>query len=123
MDELLSGTAARLKGETTTNSVFVHPLPFNLIPHIDKFQVRLQIIFVLSTVLLERCLQSNGYTKEEMKVVWETQKIFGLTDADISISCTAVRIPTLRAHSESITLETELPVSLDEARYAFFFII
>lgn len=49
MDELLSGTAAHLKGEPVVNNVFAHPLPFNLIPHIDKFQ-------------------ENGYTKEEMKV-------------------------------------------------------
>jgi aspartate-semialdehyde dehydrogenase len=49
-----------------------------------------------------------------MKVVWETQKIFN--DYNIRISCTAVRIPTLRAHSESITIETELPIQVEEAK-------
>ncbi|MBT4917449.1 aspartate-semialdehyde dehydrogenase [Candidatus Peregrinibacteria bacterium] len=74
---------------------FAHPIAFNIIPHIDKFQ-------------------KNGYTKEEMKVTWETHKIFG--DDSIAVSCTAVRIPTLRAHSESIVIETEKSVSVDEAR-------
>jgi len=74
---------------------FAHPIAFNVIPHIDKFQ-------------------KNGYTKEEMKVAWETHKIFG--DDSIAISCTAVRIPTLRAHSESIVIETERTVSPEEAR-------
>lgn len=104
MEELLQGTAAKLKGDSAVNSVFSHPLPFNLIPHIDKFQ-------------------DNGYTKEEMKVVWETRKIFNLTEEDILISCTAVRIPTLRAHSESITLETANPISLERARYSLVFLI
>lgn len=58
MEELISGTANYLKGDKPINTVFAHPLPFNLIPHIDKFQL-------------------NGYTKEEMKVAWETRKIFG----------------------------------------------
>jgi len=86
MTELEDGTRKQLAGEEVKNAVFAHPLPFNVIPHIDSFQ-------------------DNGYTKEEMKVVWETQKIFG--SKEISCSCTAVRIPTLRAHSEAITIETE----------------
>lgn len=96
MEELLTGTAAHLRGEAAGNKVFAHPLPFNLIPHIDTFL-------------------SNGYTKEEMKVVWETRKIFGGTQ-DMQISCTAVRIPTLRAHSEAITIETALPIDPIKAR-------
>jgi aspartate-semialdehyde dehydrogenase len=51
-----------------------------------------------------------------MKVVWETIKIFGLTDKDIKITCTAVRIPTIRAHSEAITIETEKKITADAAR-------
>lgn len=51
--------------------------------------------------------QENGYTKEEMKVAWETVKIFGTTPDALRVSCTAVRIPILRAHSEAITIETE----------------
>lgn len=97
MEELQAGTLAKLTGQPVTNSVFVHPLPFNLIPHIDKFQ-------------------PNGYTKEEMKVVWETIKIFGLDESNIKVSCTAVRIPTMRAHSEAITIETENPITAQEAR-------
>ena len=97
MDELLEGTAAYLKGDKPTNEIFAHPLPFNVIPHIDAFQ-------------------ENGYTKEEMKVTWESRKICGLAD-DFPVSCTAVRIPTIRAHSESIIVETEKPIDLDVARH------
>lgn len=50
-------------------------------------------------------------------MAWETVKIFGLTEADIKVSCTAVRIPTVRAHSEAITIETEKDISADDARY------
>lgn len=95
MQELREGLAQALNGERPTARVFAHPLPFNVIPHIDSFV-------------------ENGYTKEEMKVTNETRKIFG--HAALAISCTAVRIPTLRAHSEAITIETELPVSAEAAR-------
>ena len=63
MDELIDGTKSVLSGErdVAENKIFAHPLPFNVIPHIDKFQ-------------------ENGYTKEEMKVTWETRKICGLDD-------------------------------------------
>uniref|UniRef100_A0A7S2QV06 aspartate-semialdehyde dehydrogenase n=1 Tax=Triparma pacifica TaxID=91992 RepID=A0A7S2QV06_9STRA len=86
MKELLEGAKAQLVEEKVPEAkVFSHPLPFNCIPMIDK-------------------LQPNGYTKEEMKVAWETKKIF--SDDSIAVSCTAVRIPTIRAHAEAITLET-----------------
>lgn len=100
MDELQEGTRAVLSGEKAVadNDIFAHPLPFNVIPHIDKFQ-------------------ENGYTKEEMKVTWETRKICGLGD-DFPVSCTAVRIPTYRAHSESIVVETVKPVDVAAARQA-----
>lgn len=98
MDELQEGTKALLAGEPVVNKVFAHPLPFNVIPQIDKFQ-------------------ENGYTKEEMKVTWESRKICGLAD-DFPISCTAVRIPTIRAHSEVIVVETEKPIDLEAARKA-----
>nr|AKG25425.1 aspartate-semialdehyde dehydrogenase [Hematodinium sp. SG-2015] len=94
MQELREGTKQFLNGEEVKHSVFSHPLPFNVIPHIDV-------------------LQPNGYTKEEMKVVWETQKIF---QSDVLVSCTAVRIPTMRAHAEAITIETEKEISVDAAR-------
>lgn len=98
MDELTDGTKAVLSGEVDVaeNKIFAHPLPFNVIPHIDKFQ-------------------ENGYTKEEMKVTWETRKICGLAD-DFPVSCTAVRIPTARAHSESIVALFDKEVDLAEAR-------
>lgn len=101
MDELQEGTRAVLSGErdVAENSIFAHPLPFNVIPHIDKFQ-------------------ENGYTKEEMKVTWECRKICGLPD-DFPVSCTAVRIPTYRAHSECIIVQTEEDVDIDAARKAF----
>lgn len=95
MAELIEQTGEYLRGEEMHRSVFAHQIAFNLIPQIDVFQ-------------------ENGYTKEEMKVAWETRKICGLPD--LAISCTAVRIPTLRAHSEAIVIETEKPVSVSRAR-------
>ncbi len=95
MAELEDGIRAWAAGETATHEVFQHPLPFNVIPHIDSFQ-------------------DNGYTREEMKVTWETRKLFG--EPDLKVSCTAVRVPTLRAHAEAITVETRRPVDVAEAR-------
>ncbi|MDP7322865.1 MAG: aspartate-semialdehyde dehydrogenase [Candidatus Woesearchaeota archaeon] len=98
MVELEEETRKALNGEKAGNELFQHPIPFNVIPHIDAFQ-------------------ENRYTKEEMKVIWETRKIFG--DENIPISCTCVRIPIMRAHSESIVVETEKPVNPDEVRKIF----
>ncbi|RTH07992.1 aspartate-semialdehyde dehydrogenase [Thermus scotoductus] len=95
MEELLRETHRYLHGESPVAEVFAHPLPFNVIPHIDTFQ-------------------ENGYTREEMKVVWETHKIFG--DDSLRISATAVRVPTLRAHAEAVSVEFERPVSPEAAR-------
>ena len=95
MQELKDGMAEVVKGNKAENKIFAYPLPYNIIPHIDVFQ-------------------DNSYTKEEMKVCWETQKI--LEAPDMKISCTAVRIPTLRAHSESITIETERPILASDVR-------
>tara|TARA_B110001452_G_scaffold233188_1_gene210878 strand:+ start:47 stop:1267 length:1221 start_codon:yes stop_codon:yes gene_type:complete len=94
MSELEDGTKDYVNGKEVTNSVFAHQLPFNVIPHIDKFL-------------------DDKYTKEERKVTWETRKIMDLPD--LPVSCTCVRIPTLRAHAESITIETEKPIDLDAA--------
>jgi aspartate-semialdehyde dehydrogenase len=96
MDELQQGTQKWLQGDKVENKIFAHPLPFNVIPQIDKFM-------------------DNGYTKEEMKVAWESRKICSLPD-DFPVSCSAVRIPTIRAHSEVIIVETEKPVNVEEAR-------
>mmetsp|Transcript_8342 Transcript_8342/g.9112 ORF Transcript_8342/g.9112 Transcript_8342/m.9112 type:complete len:170 (+) Transcript_8342:1-510(+) len=95
MQELVDGIKATVEGKKIENKIFAYPLPYNLIPQIDVFQ-------------------SNQYTKEEMKVVWETKKI--LNDPNVRVSCTAVRIPTLRAHAEAITLELEEKVNADDVR-------
>ena len=95
MAELEEQTKNYLAGKEVKNEKFAHPIPFNLIPHIDTFQ-------------------KNGYTKEEMKVTWETRKIFG--DENMLISCTAVRIPTFRAHAESVTIETEKEITPEQVR-------
>lgn len=95
IDELLAGTRAFLEGRPAKAQVFAHPLAFNVIPHIDRF--------------LE-----NGYTREEMKVVWETQKIF--STPGLKISATAVRIPTLRAHAEAATVRFAKAVEPEAAR-------
>jgi aspartate-semialdehyde dehydrogenase len=84
-----------VEGQPARAEVFAHPLAFNVIPHIDSFQ-------------------PNAYTREEMKVVWETRKIMGLPE--LLISCTAIRIPTMRVHGESVTIETERPVTAEAAR-------
>ena len=94
MKELEEGAAAMATGGTAKNDVFAHPLPFNVIPHIDKFL-------------------DDEYTKEERKVTWETRKIMDLPD--LPVSCTCVRIPTLRAHAEAITIETDKKVDIAAA--------
>ena len=92
MAELEEGCKEMSNGGTAKNEVFAHPLPFNVIPHIDKFL-------------------DDRYTKEERKVTWETRKIMDLPD--LPVSCTCVRIPTLRAHAEAVTIETEKPIDLE----------
>lgn len=84
-------------GKTPTIQKFPYQLAMNIIPHIDVF--------------LE-----NDYTKEEMKMNWETKKIMH-TDAEVSATC--VRIPVARAHSEAIWVETERPLSVEEVKTAF----
>jgi aspartate-semialdehyde dehydrogenase len=95
MDELLKQTKQFAEGKDITHTAFAHQILFNIIPHIDQFQ-------------------ENGYTKEEMKVSWEMKKIFAVPD--LLVSGTAVRIPTLRAHSEAITIKTENPIDRGEVR-------
>ena len=96
MSELLDETRrVLLEGGQAGHRKFRHPLPFNVIPHIDTFQ-------------------PNGYTKEEMKVAWESRKIMSFPD--LPVSCTAVRIPTLRVHAEAVTIETVKPVTAAAAR-------
>ena len=84
-------------GKEATINTFPYQLAMNIIPHIDVF--------------LE-----NDYTKEEMKMNWETKKIMH-TDAEVSATC--VRIPVARAHSEAIWVETEEPLSVEQVKNAF----
>jgi aspartate-semialdehyde dehydrogenase len=84
-------------GEQPIVSKFAHQLAYNVIPHIDVFT-------------------DNGYTKEEMKMHNETRKIM---HSDIRVSATCVRVPSLRAHSESVWVETETPISVEQAKEAF----
>ena len=95
LDELAAQIKALAAGEEAQISTFQHQIACNLIPHIDIF--------------LE-----NDYTKEEMKMTWETQKM--LHDESICLSATAVRVPVFRSHAEAIHIETEKPVTAEEAR-------
>jgi aspartate-semialdehyde dehydrogenase len=97
MKELEAQYRQILNGEEVTVSKFAYQLAYNLIPHIDVFT-------------------ENGYTKEEMKMFNETRKIM---HSDVKVSATCVRVPSLRAHSESVWVETEQPVSVEAAREAF----
>ncbi|MBQ2871782.1 aspartate-semialdehyde dehydrogenase [bacterium] len=96
INELTENTKASLAGEKFKNDVFKHEIGFNVIPQIDVFT-------------------ENGYTKEEMKVTNETRKILHLSP-DTPISCTAVRVPVYRGHSESVTVEFENPIDEKKAR-------
>ncbi len=92
--ELTEQTAKLLNGQEIDVEVYPKQIAFNVIPHIDVFQ-------------------DNGYTKEEMKMVWETQKIF--EDENILVNPTAVRVPVIYGHSEAINIETKKKISAAEA--------
>jgi aspartate-semialdehyde dehydrogenase len=96
--ELEESSRASLAGEPYKHSTFAHSIAFNLIPHIGG-------------------PKHAGYTSEEMKMVWETQKI--LNDDSIRICPTCVRVPVTNCHSESILVETERKITVDEARKLF----
>lgn len=98
MEELQLQTRQLVQGETPEPRKFVAQLAFNLIPHIDTFT-------------------DNGYTREEMKMHYETKKIMHAPALEVSATC--VRVPVMRAHSEAIWVETESPVSVEQARAAF----
>ncbi len=97
MQELEEQYRQVLSGEEVTVDKFAYQLAYNLIPQIDIFT-------------------ENDYTKEEMKMYHETRKIM---NSDIAVSATCVRVPSLRAHSESIWLETEDELSIESVRTAF----
>ncbi len=97
MVELEEQHASLVRGEKPRVEKFAYQLDYNLIPHIDVFM-------------------ENDYTKEEMKMFNETRKIM---HSDVLVSATCVRVPVMRAHSESIWVETERPITPEEAREAF----
>lgn len=95
LEELAKQTAQMLNFQPLKVQKFSTQIAFNLIPHIDDFM-------------------DNGYTKEEMKMVWETQKIF--EDPSILVNPTAVRVPVFYGHSEAVHIETRTKISADEVR-------
>ncbi|KJF93368.1 MULTISPECIES: aspartate-semialdehyde dehydrogenase [Photobacterium] len=94
IDELAGQTAKLLNGLPAENSAYDKQIAFNCIPHIDEFM-------------------DNGYTKEEMKMVWETQKILG--DSSIRVNPTCVRVSAFFGHAEAVHVETHQPVVIEDA--------
>lgn len=95
IEELAGQTAALLNGKSIEPKVYPKQIAFNALPHIDVFQ-------------------DNGYTREEMKMVWETKKI--MEDDAIEVNPTAVRIPVFYGHSEAIHIETRDKITAEQAR-------
>jgi aspartate-semialdehyde dehydrogenase len=95
MEELGKQTAALLNFQEVEKNKFPKQIAFNVIPHIDEFQ-------------------DNGYTKEEMKMVWETRKI--LEDESIQVNPTAVRVPVFYGHAEAVHIETRDKITAEQAR-------
>lgn len=95
IEELRRQTLAWARGESIEIGAFPKQIAFNVIPHIDTFQ-------------------ANGYTKEELKLVFETRKILG--DESIGVSPTTVRVPVFTAHSISMNVETERKIGVDKAK-------
>jgi len=95
VEELADQTAKLLNGQPVKPKVMARQIAFNCLPQIDKFL-------------------DNGYTKEEMKMHWETQKIFG--DERIRVNATCVRVPVFYGHSEAVHIETRTKISAAEAR-------
>ncbi|MCQ8102534.1 aspartate-semialdehyde dehydrogenase [Methylomonas sp. SURF-2] len=95
IEELASQTANLLNAKPVEAKVYPKQIAFNCLPQIDVFM-------------------DNGYTKEEMKMVWETRKIMG--DADILVNPTAVRVPVFFGHSEAVHIETKQKISADRVR-------
>ncbi|HBM84670.1 aspartate-semialdehyde dehydrogenase [Haliea sp.] len=95
IEELAGQTARLLNGQSIECEVYPKQIAFNVLPHIDTFQ-------------------DNGYTREEMKMVWETHKIFG--DESIQVNPTCVRVPVFFGHSEALHIETRDKISAADAR-------
>lgn len=97
IEELEAQVRAWTKDEEIINKVFPYQIAFNLVPRIDVFG-------------------EGDYTKEEWKMVKETQKIFHIPE--MAVTATTVRVPVMRSHSESVNIETERKVSVEEIRQA-----
>lgn len=95
IEELAKQTALLLNGKSANAEVYPKQIAFNVLPQIDVFM-------------------ENGYTKEEMKMVWETRKIMG--DESIQVNPTAVRVPVFYGHSEAVHIETRDKITADSAR-------
>ena len=95
VEELAEQSAAVLGSEAAQNRVYPTQIAFNAVPHCDIFM-------------------DNGYTKEEMKIVWETRKI--LSAPELRVNATAVRVPVFYGHSEAVHLETRIKATAEEAR-------
>lgn len=95
VDELAKQTANLMNGRPVEAAVFKKQIAFNCVPQIDVFM-------------------DNGYTKEEMKMVWETQKIMG--DSSIRVNPTAVRVPVFYGHAEAVHVETRMPVDVEHIK-------
>jgi aspartate-semialdehyde dehydrogenase len=95
IEELATQTANLLNVKPVETKVYPKQIAFNVLPHIDVFL-------------------DNGYTKEEMKMVWETKKIFG--DENILVNPTCVRVPVFYGHSEAVHIECNSPIRADEVR-------
>lgn len=93
--ELAKQTADILNNRPLESNVYAQQIAFNVLPHIDNFE-------------------DNGYTREEMKMVWETRKIFA--DQSIQVNPTAVRVPVFYGHAEAVHIETRDKISADQAR-------
>ncbi|MDA0838003.1 MAG: aspartate-semialdehyde dehydrogenase [Planctomycetota bacterium] len=98
--EMQEETRALLDGTTYERKIFPHQVAFNALPQIGQ----------------KNAFQENGYTDEEMKMVKETVKIF--SDPNIRVTATTVRIPVVRGHSESVNVEFENKITVEEARKA-----
>ena len=95
IDEVAQQTARLLNGQPIETKVYPKQIAFNVLPQIDVFL-------------------DNGYTKEEMKMVWETQKILG--DSTVKVNATAVRVPVFYGHSEAVHIETRTKIDPEKVR-------
>ncbi len=95
IEELATQTGELLNGRPAKASVYPKQIAFNVLPHIDTFQ-------------------DNGYTREEMKMVWETRKIFGRPE--MRVNPTTARVPVFYGHSEAVHVETRAPITAERVR-------